>query len=105
MHRYFGYAIASLGLFQHPENAKISIFPLQCASRNPISPEVYNEVSKTFFRLKEDEGRYCGLKFQWNKYFGFAIATLQLFQHPESAKISIFPFTMSQQKYYISRNI
>ena len=55
--------------------------------------------------MKDDEGRYCGLKFQWNKYFGFAIATLQLFQHPENAKIPIFPFTMSQQKCYISRSI
>ena len=85
---------------------KCQFFPLQCPSGNAISPEVYNEVSKTFFLLKkEDEGRYCGLKFQWDKYFGFAIATLGLFQHPENAKISIFRFTMSQQKCYISRSI
>ena len=35
----------------------------------------------------------------------FAIATLQLFQHPLNVKISIFPFTLSRQKYYISRSI
>ena len=40
-----------------------------------------------------------------HKYFGLAIATLQLFQNPENVKISIFPFTLSQQKCYISRSI
>ena len=28
------------------------------------------------------------------------MATLQLFQHPEHVKISIFPITLSQQKYF-----
>ena len=27
VHRYFSFAIATLRLFQHPENVKISIFP------------------------------------------------------------------------------
>ena len=40
-----------------------------------------------------------------HRYFDFAIATLQLFQHPENVKISIFPFTLSQQKCYISRSV
>ena len=29
--------------------------------------------------------------------------TLQIFQHPENVKISIIPFTLSQQKCYIFR--
>ena len=37
-----------------------------------------------------------------HRYFGFAIATLRLFQHPENVKISIFPFTLFQQKCHIS---
>ena len=48
--------------------------------------------------LKDEEAGYCGWKFQVRRYFGFAIATLPLFQHPENVKISIFPFTLSQQK-------
>ena len=40
-----------------------------------------------------------------HRYFGFPIATLQLFQHPENVKISIFAFTRSQQKYYIFKSI
>ena len=59
---------------------------------------------KHFFGLKEVEPVYCG-KFQVRRYLGFAIATLQLFQHPENVKISILPVTLSQQKYYIFTTI
>ena len=55
---------------------------------------------KHFFWLKEVEPVYCG-KFQVRRYFGLVMATLQLFQHPENVKISILPFTPSQQKSYI----
>ena len=49
-----------------------------------------------------------------HRYFGFAIATLQIFQHPatlqifqhpENVKISIFPSPLSQQKCYIFKII
>ena len=33
-------------------------------------------------------------KFEMHRHFSFAIATLQLFQHPEHVKISTFPFTL-----------
>ena len=51
--RYFGFAIATLPLFQHPENVKFQFFPLHCPSRNAISSKVFNEFSKTFFCLKD----------------------------------------------------
>ena len=60
---------------------------------------------KKSFCLKDDEGGYCGWKFQEHRHFAFAIATLPLFQHPENVIISIFPFTLSQQKCYILKNI
>ena len=60
---------------------------------------------KNFFGCKEGEGRYCGWKSQWLRYFGFAMATLQLFPHPENVKSSIIPFTLSQQKCYIFESI
>ena len=60
---------------------------------------------KRFFGFKDEEGGYCGWKFQVHRNFGFAIATLQIFQHPENVKISIFPFTLSQQKCYIFKSI
>ena len=59
----------------------------------------------TFFWLKEEEGGYCRWEFRVHRHFGFPIATLQLFQHPENVKISILGFTLSPQKCYISRSI
>ena len=105
VHRHFDFPIATLQLFQHPENVKISIFPFTLSGRNAISPEVFNEFSKTFFWLKEKEACYRGWKFEVHRRFRFAIATLQLLQHPENVKISIFPFTLSRQNCYISRSI
>ena len=60
---------------------------------------------KTFFGWKIDEGGYCEWKFQGLRYFSFAMATLQIFQHPENVKISIIPFTLSRQKCYIFESI
>ena len=60
---------------------------------------------KSFFWPNDEEGDYCGWKFQLHRNFGFAMATLQLFQHLENVKISIFPFTLSQQKCYIFKSI
>ena len=68
--------------------------------------KVFNEFSKIFFWLKDDEGGYCELKIlRAQTYFSFAMATLQIFQHPENVKISILPFTLSQQKCYIFESI
>ena len=92
--------------FPTSRNCKNFNFPLYTApGRNAISPEVFNEFSKTFFSLKEEKGDYCHWKFQVHRHFRFPMATLQLFQHPKNVKISIFPFTLSWQKCYISRSI
>ena len=79
------------------ENVKFSIFPINnVPAEMLISSKTFSEFSKTFFWLKDEEGGYCGWKFEMHRYFSFAIATLQLFQHPENVKISIFPFTLCQ---------
>ena len=83
MHRIFGFAMATLQIFQHPENVKISIFPSHCPSRNAISSKVFNEFSKTFFWPNDEECGYCGCKFQLHRNYGFAMATLQIFQQLE----------------------
>ena len=84
---------------------KFQFYPLHCHSRNAIFSKVFDEFSKTFFLLQDMELGYCGWKFQGLRYFGFAMATLQLFPHPENVKSSIIPFTLSQQKCYIFESI
>ena len=60
---------------------------------------------KTFFWLQDNERCYLGWKFQGLRYLGFAMATLQRFQHPENVKISILPVTLFRQKCYIFESI
>ena len=91
MHRYFGFAIATFQLFQHPEHVIFQLFPLHCPSRSAISSKAFNEFSKTFVYLKDKEPRYSGWKFEMHRHFSFAIATLQVFQHPEHVKFQLFP--------------
>ena len=84
---------------------KFQYFSLHCPGKNTISSKVFNEFSKTSFLLKDEERGYCARKFEMHRHCGFAIATLQLFQHPENVKISIFLFTLSWQKYHIFNSI
>ena len=46
---------------------KYQFFPSHSPGRNPISPEVFNEFSNSFFWLKEKEGGYCGGEFQGHR--------------------------------------
>ena len=48
---------------------KFQFLPLPCPTRNAIYSKVFNEFSKTFFRLKEAEGGYCGWKFHVHRHF------------------------------------
>ena len=106
VHRHFRFPIATLQLFQHPENVKISIFPCYTVPAEMLYFQKYlTNFQKLFFTLKEEEGGYCGWKSQVHRHFGFAIATLQLFQSSRKCKNFNFSFTLSRQKCYISRSI
>ena len=55
VHRHFGFPIATLQLFRTSWKCKNFNFWLYTSpGRNAISPEVFNEFSKTFFSLKEE---------------------------------------------------
>ena len=102
--RYFRFAVATLKLFQHPENVKFQFLNLPIPRWNAISPEVFYEFFKPFFWLKEVEPSYCGWKFRVRRYFGFAIATLQLFQNPLKGKYFNFAFhTVAAEMLYLQK--
>ena len=106
VHRKYWFCNSNVTTFPKSRKCKNFNFSLlHCPARNAISSKIFNEFSKTFFWLKDKEGGYFGWKFQVRRYFGFAIATLQHFQNPENVKISIFPFTLSEQKCYIFKSI
>ena len=78
-------------IFQHPENVKISIFPLHCISRNAIFSKVLKEFSKSFFWLKDEEGGYCGQNWHVHSHFPLAIATWPLSNIQKMKNFNFFP--------------
>ena len=90
MHRYFGFAIATLQLFQHPENIKFQFFPLRCPSRNAVSPEIFNEFSKFFLAERRGTWLLC-LKIWRAQIFCFFNSNVTTF--PTSRKWKNFNFS------------
>ena len=82
---------------------KFQFFPLDSSTRNAISStSIWRIFKNTFFGMKDDGTWLLSVKSSSAlTYFSFAIATLQIFQHPENVKISLLPFTLSRQKCYI----
>ena len=84
--------------FPHQQHLKFCHFqPVLCATKNPISPKVFNRFSKSLPQLEEVEGGHLGGKFQVCKYFTFAMARWRL---GASTTFEILPHstcTMCQQ--------
>ena len=100
----FSFCYSNVTAFPTSWKCKNFNFSFTLYRQNAISPEVFNEFSKTFFWLKEQEGRYCLWKFQVHKYFRFPIATLHLFRNPKNVKISIFsPYTVPAEILYFQK--
>ena len=92
--------------FPHQQHLKFCHFqPVHCASKNPISPKIFNRFSKSLPQLKDIEGGRLGVKFQPRKYFTFGMAWRKL---SASTTFEILPFstcTLCQQKSNISKDI
>ena len=102
---YFTSAMARW-TFVHRQHLKFCYFqPVHCASRNPISPKIFNQFSKSSRQLEDVEGGHLGGKFQVRRYFTFAMARWKL---GASTTFEILPrstCTLCQQKSYISKGI
>ena len=92
--------------FAHRQHLKFCNFqPVQCASKNPISPKVFNRFSKSLPQLDDVEGGYLSGKFQVSRNFTFAMAR---WKHCASTTFEILALstcTLCQQKSYISKGI
>ena len=61
--------------FGHRQHLKFCHFQLLlCASKNPISPKVFNRFSKSLPVLEDVEGGHLCGKFMVRRYFTFAMA-------------------------------
>ena len=74
---------------------------INCPSKNPISPKVFNRFSKALLHLKCVESGHLGRKFQMHWYFTFATASWKLSPSPRF-EISHFQPVNSTNKNPIS---
>ena len=80
--------------------------PVNCTSKNPISPKVFNRFSKTLLHLKLVESGYLGRTFQVRRYFTFANDKVKT--QPIDLSFEIFHVSTCkpyQQKCHISKGI
>ena len=60
--------------FAHGKHLKFCQFQrVHCASKNPVSPKVFNRFSKSLPELEDVEGGHLGGKFQVRRYFTFGM--------------------------------
>ena len=77
---------------------------LHSPGRNAISPEVFNEFSKTFFWLKEVEAGYCALKISSAQTFSFSNSNVTTFPTSRKCKNFNFPFyTVPAEMPYLQK--
>ena len=88
----FWFCNTTLQLFQHPENVKISIFPLHSPGRNAIFPEVFNESSKIFFWAERKGTWLLFFKISSAQIFWFCNSNVTTF--PTSRKCKNFNFSL-----------
>ena len=63
----------------HRQHLKFCDFqPVHCASKNPISPQVFNRFSKCLAQLEDFEGGHLGKTFQARRNFTLSMARWEL---------------------------
>ena len=108
VHRDFGFAIATLQLFQNRENVKISIFPFKLSREKCYIFKSILRIFKNILfaeRIVVEEWWLLWLKISCAQRFWFCNSNVTTFQTRENVKISISPFTMSPQKCHIFKSI
>ena len=101
LRRYFTFAMARWN-FAHRQHLKFCYFqPVQCASKNLISPEIFNQFSKSLPQLEDVEGGHLGEKFQVRRHFTFAMARWKICASTTFEVLLLSTCTLCQQKSYI----
>ena len=92
--------------FAHWQHLKFCHFQhVHCASKNPISRNVFTRFSKCWPQLEDVEGGHLGGNFQGRRYFTFAMATWKFCALTTFEILPLSTCTLCQQKSYISKGI
>ena len=85
--------------FAHRQHLKFCHFqPVQCASKYPVFPKVFNRFSKSLPQLEDVEGGHFGGKFHVRRWFTVAMARRKLCASTTFEILPLSTCTMCQQK-------
>ena len=76
-----------------------------CASKNPISPKVFNRFSKSLPQLEHIEAGHLSGKFHMRRYFNFAMGTYRFCASTTFEILLLSTSTLRQNKSNISKDI
>ena len=83
----------------HRQHLKFCHFkPVQCASKNPISPKVFNRFSNSLPQLEDVEGGHFGGKLHVRRQFTAAMARRKLCASTTFEILPLSTWTLCQQK-------
>ena len=86
-----------------PKMLKFQFFPSHCPGRNAISPEVFNELSKTFFKWKKRKLATM-LKIWSTQTFSFCYSNVTTFPTSWKCKNFIFSlYTVPAEMLYLQK--
>ena len=92
--------------FARRQHLKLCYFqPVHCASRNPISPKVFNRFSKSSPQLEDIEGGHLGRKFSRRQVVYFCNGKVKTLRIDNIEVLLLSNCTLCQQKSYISKAI
>ena len=104
----FSFSKGNVTTFPTSQKCKNFNFSLYTVLAEMLYLQKYlTNFQKLFFRWKQEEAGYFGWKFQVQsaQTFWFSNSNVTTFPTSWKCKISIFGFTQSRQKCYISRSI
>ena len=105
LRRYFTFAIARSN-FAHRQQLKFCYFqPVQCASKNPISPKIFNQLSKIFASARRCWGWALEWKVSGAQVFYFCNGKVKICASTTFEVLLLSTCTLCQQNSYICKGI
>ena len=105
MRRCFSFSMGGWKLCASTTLKFCNFQPVHCASKNPISPKVFNRFSTSVRQLEHVERGHLGGMFQVRVFFTFAMARWKLCGSTTFEILPLTTCTLCQQKSYISKGI
>ena len=103
--RYFTFAMVMWKLCASTTFEILLLSTVHCASKNPISPNIFNRFSKSLASARWCWGSALGGKLQMCRYFSFAMGRWKICASTTFESLPLSTCALCQKKCYISKGV